>query len=65
MEYKPITIYCPRCGWKSGTYDGKSTMIKIMKCNGCGLKVTYNPKTKETKAKKFSPRKTSSGMMFL
>ena len=64
MEYKPITIYCPRCGRKTGTHDGKGTLPKTTKCSKCNVRVIYYPCTKETKIKRFPLRATSSGLRF-
>lgn len=65
MEYKPITIYCPRCGRKTGTHDGRATMLKTMKCSKCNIRVIYNPRTKETKVKRFEQGFSSAGKIFL
>ena len=58
------TIYCPKCGRKVGTYDGKSSMNLITKCKHCRKQVIYYIKTGETKIKPLPQRVTSSGMTF-
>ena len=65
MEYKPITIYCPRCGRKTGTHDGRGTLPKTTKCSKCNVRVIYNPKTMQTKVKRFEQGFSSAGKMFL
>ena len=57
-------IYCPKCGRKVGTYDGKSKINKSMKCNKCNRMVLFDVETKETKTKEIPKRTQSSGMRF-
>lgn len=64
MEYMEKTIYCPRCGRKTGTHDGKGTLYAEKKCSNCNKLVIYKPDTKETITRKLPPRATSSGMRF-
>lgn len=61
---EPKTIYCPKCGRKVGTYDGKSSINFIGRCNHCRKQVVYDIGTKETKTKPIPQRTTSSGMTF-
>lgn len=64
MENKEAkTIYCPRCGRKVGTYDGKSTVHKTIKCKKCNKLVVYNVDTGKTKVTKLPERNCSSGMI--
>lgn len=35
MGYKPKTIYCPLCGRKVATHDGRSTMNISVECRKC------------------------------
>lgn len=65
MGYKQITIYCPRCGRKTGTHDGIGTLIKTTKCSKCNVRVIYNPCKRETKIKRFEQGFSSAGKMFL
>lgn len=62
-EKKVKTIYCPKCGRKVGTYDGKSTIHKLLKCKKCNELVVYNVETGKTKLKKIPERNCSSGMI--
>lgn len=61
---EPKTIYCPKCGRKVGTYDGKSQMNLVTSCKHCKKQVVYYIETKETKLKPLPQRTTSSGMTF-
>lgn len=58
------TIYCPRCGRKVATYDGKSTIDKIADCKKCHKRVIYRVATGETELKDIPVRATSSGKTF-
>lgn len=58
------TIYCPKCGERVGSYDGKSTINVILKCKKCNKQVIYCIDTREIKVKPIPPRTTSSGMTF-
>lgn len=57
-------IYCPQCGRKIGTYDGKSTINKIMDCRNCHKRIIYHVKTDEVEVKKIPVRSSSSGITF-
>lgn len=57
-------IYCPKCGRKVGTYDGKSSINLITRCKKCQVQVIYDITTGETKTKSLPKRQTSSGMTF-
>lgn len=61
---EPKTIYCPRCGRKVATYDGRSTINVIARCKKCRKRVVYHVDTGETEIKPIPPRTTSSGMTF-
>ena len=64
MENKEAkTIYCPRCGRKVGTYDGKSTVHKIVKCKKCNKLVVYNVDTGKIKVTNIPERNCSSGII--
>lgn len=58
------SILCPRCHRKVGTYDGRSTIDKIITCRKCRKLVMYRVETKETELKDIPPRACSSGMTF-
>lgn len=58
------TIYCPKCGRKVATYDGKSTIDKIADCKKCHKRVIYRVTTGETELKDIPVRATSSGKTF-
>lgn len=64
MEYKQKIIYCPSCGRKVATYDGRSTINIIAKCNKCRKRVVYHVYSGETEIKNIPQRTTSSGMTF-
>lgn len=61
---KQKTIYCPRCGSKVATWDGKSTMNVMAKCNKCRKRIVYYVDTGEIDIKDIPARSTSSGMRF-
>nr|DAX03505.1 MAG TPA: cysteine-rich protein [Bacteriophage sp.] len=64
MEYVKRTIYCPNCGRKVGTYDGRGTMNIVCRCSKCMKRVIYYPATEKREIKKLPARETSSGMTF-
>lgn len=57
-------IYCPICGRKVGTYDGKSKINKIMDCKKCRKRIIYHVDTDQLKVKQIPQRNTSSGVTF-
>lgn len=59
-----IEIYCPKCGMKLGTYDGKSTINKILKCKECHRRVVYHVDTGETEIKLLPRRDSLSGKRY-
>ena len=61
---EPKTIYCPRCGRKVATWDGRSSMNISVNCKKCRKRVVYNVDTGTTELKKILQRTTSSGMTF-
>ena len=61
---KQKTIYCPICGRKVATWDGRSTFNISAKCKKCKKLVVYNVENEETKIKEIPQRETSSGMRF-
>lgn len=61
---EPKTIYCPKCGRKVATWDGRSKNNVSSKCSKCRKLVVYDTETKEVKLMKVPPRIASSGMRF-
>jgi endogenous inhibitor of DNA gyrase (YacG/DUF329 family) len=61
---EPKEVYCPKCGKKVGTYDGKASMNLVCRCNECRKKVVYDIKTGQTRVKPLPRRSTSSGVVF-
>lgn len=64
-KYKPKEIICPSCNRKAGTWDGRSTTDKIVKCGKCGKLVIYRVATGETENKTVPKRNCSSGVVFV
>ena len=60
----PKNIYCPKCGRKSGTWDGKSTINVICKCKKCNKRIVYHVVNGVTEIKEIPPRQSSSGLNF-
>ena len=65
MEYKPKTIYCPRCGRKVATWDGRSSMPVIGRCKKCNKRVVYYVDNGETESKDSPQRNCSSGVTYM
>lgn len=61
---EPKTIYCPKCGRKVCTWDGKSTIHPMAKCKKCNKIVVYRIDTGETEMKVAPKRTQGSGMRF-
>ena len=61
---EPKTIYCPECGRKVATWDGRSTNNISVKCKKCNKLVVYDVESEEVKIKAIPQRTTSSGMRF-
>ena len=61
---EPKTIYCPKCGRKVATWDGRSTINILVKCKKCNKLIVYDIEKQETEIKAIPPRTTSSGMRF-
>lgn len=64
MEREQTKIKCPKCHITVMTYDGRSTMNKIVKCRICQHKVIYNPMTNETILGDIPVRECGSGLRF-
>lgn len=64
-KYIPKIIYCPKCGRKCGTYDGKSTIDKVCRCKKCNKRIVYHVNTGEIERKDIPERNCSSGMIFV
>lgn len=61
---KPKIVYCPKCKRKVATWDGKTTINIIAKCQKCNKLVVYDIENRETKVKDIPARNTSSGKTF-
>lgn len=61
---KEKNILCPKCRRKVGKHDGKSMIIKTIKCKYCEAFVVYNPITDKTTKGKEIERWASSGKRF-
>lgn len=57
-------IYCPECGHKMGSHDGKSTNVKEMDCRKCWKRVVFNPTNEKITIKPRPKRTCSSGVTF-
>lgn len=42
---KEKKIYCPKCGRKVATYDGRSQIDIVVKCRKCNKKIVYRVAT--------------------
>ena len=58
------TIYCPNCGRKVGTYDGRSTNNISVKCKKCNKLIIYFAEKDTTGIRPLPERNTASGMRF-
>lgn len=61
---EPKTIYCPKCGRKVATLDGRSTINISVRCKKCDKLVVYDVENEKTIIKEIPKRTTSSGMRF-
>ena len=61
---EPKTIYCPKCGRKVATWDGRSTINISVRCKKCDKLVVYDVENEKTIIKEIPKRTTSSGMIF-
>ena len=61
---EPKTIYCPKCGRKVATWDGRSKNNISVKCKKCSKLVVYDVENEKTIIKEIQKRTTSSGMRF-
>lgn len=64
-KYKPVKILCPQCNSRVGTYDGRSTINHITRCNKCRKQIIYHIDTREIEIKDIPKRNCSSGMTFI
>ena len=64
MEYKPTSIFCPKCKRKVATHKGRGQINIDVKCSRCEKLVVFNPTTGETVIRPIPPRTTSSGIRF-
>ena len=61
---EPKTIYCPKCGRKVATCDGRSTINISVKCNKCNKLAVCDIENEKAEIKEIPQRVTSSGMRF-
>lgn len=61
---EPKTIYCPRCGRKVATWDGRGTINIAGKCKKCSKLIVFNPTIQKTDVQNIPDRKQSSGIRF-
>lgn len=64
MKYKPKVIICPQCLRQVGTYDGRSTINKSVRCKNCKKLVVYDIKSGKCELKPIPERMQGSGMRF-
>ena len=64
QTYQKQTIYCPQCGRKVATWDGRSQNNVIANCNNCEKRIVFHTDTFAIEVKKIPPRPTSSGKTF-
>lgn len=57
-------IYCPKCGRKVLTYDGKSKITKDVVCKKCNKLAVFNPENRTVVLQELPNRTTSSGARF-
>ena len=57
-------IFCPKCGRKVMTHDGKSEINKAVKCKKCKKLVLFNPTTNEVKNIPTPERTCASGKRY-
>ena len=48
---EPKTIYCPKCGRKVATWDGRSTINISVRCKKCDKLVVYDVENEKVKIK--------------
>ena len=53
---EPKTIYCPRCGRKVATWDGRSTFNISAKCKKCKKLVVYNVENEKNRNQRNSAK---------
>ena len=61
---EPKTIYCPKCGRKVATLDGRSTNNMSVKCKKCNKLVVDDVENEKSEIKTIPQRTTSGGMRF-
>ena len=57
-------IYCPLCGRRVASHDGRSTTNAIGDCKKCNKRVVYKVMTGEILTKEIPARATASGKTF-
>lgn len=56
-------LNCPFCSRKLGTYDGRSTIPKIIDCKKCRKRIVFH-QSGATEVREIPKRNTSSGVTF-
>ena len=60
----PKKLYCPKCGRRVGTHDGRSTINFVVKCTRCKRLVIFNPNTGRIFNDKVPELRSSIGTRF-
>ena len=63
-KYIPVPVYCPKCGRKVHTHDGRGTLYIHVKCKKCNKLVVYKPEEKETLLRPLPEKVSSAGYRF-
>lgn len=63
-KYNRQIIYCPQCGRKVATWDGRSQNNVIANCKNCEKRIVFHTDTFAIEVKKIPPRAMSSGKTF-
>ena len=58
------SINCKECGYAIGTYDGKSTINKVIRCKNCGKYNLYHIDSDKTEIIEKPMRMTGAGTRF-
>lgn len=61
---KPKKIYCPLCGRKVMTYDGRAHNNLSVRCESCDRLVTFYFETGRVQTSRVPERQVASGVRF-
>lgn len=61
---EPKTIYCPKCGRRVLTWDGKATIDIAVNCKKCWKRIVFHPSNQLVEIKDIPRRNKSSGKRF-